>query len=948
MMKTTSSITAFVKNNKAGLVIIAIAWLIFFSRTLFMGQIYFLDDLKIIYYPLEQEYAHFQDMWQLPQWSTVFGFGHPLIAWGQLGFLTPLHLILRLGGVPPLILLQISILAYFAWGLLGMYLFMRRRLYSQPASALGASLFVFTGFSIGHLNHVNFYTSTMFIPWLLLAGAALLERPTLRRTAILALVASIITLSGQPQVALFSYVAVAGVLLGIAVEKYFPLWGQKVSLKPLYTSFSLTILAGILALALASFSILPLFEFLPTTERNDALPQSELLEFSYPPLHAITLIFPYFFGDHDTYWGAKGFQELAAFTGIIPLILAGIAFFRWKNHKPERVAGLFFIALALSMALGRYSTIYTFLVEHHYVTSLGVAGRFVFFFVIGIMLLAPNGLDDIAAYVREKKLIRIIPLLGGIVFTSIILSGFFIAAQSDAILYDQLIYKTSLTNPAWICILLGLLIIPLYALSAVFPKVLAPSQYILSIIAIATLVGYGWNYNPVTPYKNVQALSPFVDTLRAAETHNIPARLYSREDLVQTTLGNAPKRKTDAISPTFSVYQPFTTFSDSLNCLLVEMGVEKDKVGSITVGLHEDPRKDPITFIQILSEDITAGQSKVCFPSVPVTQNQTYWLSFTSNHDSGIFLEYQFTDQDQFKAYFSRKKVLTDEQWKRSQKEAFVTVVPDITSGTDRESILLARHLNVIANSSSARWIGALSIRQYREFIEFFFANDSEFPVDGDGLHVIQKYRKFVNLAGITHLAQTLPLGKEDGMPKEGYEQVGSMQLGQKEARLYKNPAAAPKAFLVPSAIWKSAPDETRAEMRFDTYDPFTTAYLGGPTPPQSLPNGTTEQLQGKADIEVYEPAYVRVKTFGTAPSVLVVSDSTTPQWLTYIDGQPASRFVAYSIFKAAIVPAGEHTVEFKYESPAIAKAKILTLTSFIFIIALLLIPVRRTENISN
>src|SRR3989344_3597317 len=63
-----------------------LTWLVFFSRTLFLGQVYFLDDLKIIFYPLEYVYSQFQSAWQLPQWSPLFGFGQPLLAWGQLGF----------------------------------------------------------------------------------------------------------------------------------------------------------------------------------------------------------------------------------------------------------------------------------------------------------------------------------------------------------------------------------------------------------------------------------------------------------------------------------------------------------------------------------------------------------------------------------------------------------------------------------------------------------------------------------------------------------------------------------------------------------------------------------------------------------------------------------------------------------------------------------------------
>src|SRR5438477_5601281 len=99
-IKTEKFCTAFAAERKhsamfklfnkkyLGLVVLGVTWLAFFSRTLFLRQVYFLDDLKIIFYPLEHSYAFFQHHWQLPQWDPTFGFGQPLLGWGQLGFFT--------------------------------------------------------------------------------------------------------------------------------------------------------------------------------------------------------------------------------------------------------------------------------------------------------------------------------------------------------------------------------------------------------------------------------------------------------------------------------------------------------------------------------------------------------------------------------------------------------------------------------------------------------------------------------------------------------------------------------------------------------------------------------------------------------------------------------------------------------------------------------------------
>ncbi|MGH9857589.1 MAG: hypothetical protein ACRD4B_07070, partial [Acidobacteriota bacterium] len=164
-MKDLLYLTSRLRKVRPEFLFLLLPWLIFFSPLLSGQQVYFLDDLKIIFYPLEHVYAEFQASGHLPQWSNVFGFGHPLIAWGQLGFFTPVHLVLRMTGLHPLTLLQVSLGMYFLFGLWGMFVFLRARRLTAPAAVLGSYIFVFSGFSIGHLNHVNFYTSTMLLPW---------------------------------------------------------------------------------------------------------------------------------------------------------------------------------------------------------------------------------------------------------------------------------------------------------------------------------------------------------------------------------------------------------------------------------------------------------------------------------------------------------------------------------------------------------------------------------------------------------------------------------------------------------------------------------------------------------------------------------------------------------------------------------------------------------------
>src|SRR3989338_4602361 len=212
--------------------------------------------------------------------------------------------------------------------------------------------------------------------------------------------------------------------------------------RPSKKTLGWTLYAALLAFLLSSFAILPLKEFLPETERAAGLPYQELFEFSYPPWHTITLVLPYFFGDHSNYWGAKGFQELAAYTGIIPLLLAGGALTNWKKYKAERIAGVVLVISGILLALGRYSFVYTYLIDNHYITAIGVVGRFVFFFDMGIVLLAAVGLHGLQMRRKAFFFGYLFPLF-------LIAMPFGIALEANLEIRERFQQLWTYQNPTW-------------------------------------------------------------------------------------------------------------------------------------------------------------------------------------------------------------------------------------------------------------------------------------------------------------------------------------------------------------------------------------------------------------------------------------------------------------------------------------------------------------------
>lgn len=931
-------VVSYLKKNRLALALLAVAWVVFFSPLMVGGKIYFLDDLKIIYFPLEYVYAQAQQAWELPIWNNYFGFGQPLLAWGQLGFFTPLHVLLRALAISPLNLLQVSVMGYYALGLAGMFIFLRRHV-SGLGAALGSLVFVFSGFHIGHLNHVNFYTATMLLPYLLLAVETFCQKPTAYRVAALSLLAAAMALSGQPQVVTYSFIVATVIGACCVIPK---LWAARMNPLWFVRFFGFLLVAAVLGFCLASFAILPLFEFLPFTDRGGALPEVELFEFSYPPWHAITLIFPYFFGDHDHYVGPKGFQELAAFVGILPLLLGSLIFCQWKKSPALRVAALLLGVSGVVLALGSHSVLYTWLVHAKIITSIAIPGRFVFFFDIAIALSAALGLDTLMKLPQLARRERLIQYASLVVLPLLLSIGFLWQIQTDTDLYTRLLTNMSWSNPAWGLLWLGvaLLLLTLVVARYFIGRWNFVPYLALVIAAGGTLLTFGWDYNPRTDRKGVDSISPFIETVRSfGEKTGLPARLYAAETILAQVPTDPSTHRTERIGPDFSVYQAITVRKPNTSCIEFPARINQSFFGTVRVTLQTTLTADPFETIILAPTDFVGEDVlRLCFNALAAQQDRTVFIGFIADYLSPLELLYVPYTQNEEPVYFVRKQQPTSAQLAASQKPARLLFNVHYPTQGDLEAIFLARHLHVLANASSARWISALSIGNYRDFVENFFANDRS-AIDGDGVHALVRFRNELNMAGVTHLIQTLPLGADDGLLAAGYDLLQQYDFGPKEVRLYANPAVLPKAFFVDRAVFKPAADETRYAMQYEPYVPTEVAYVTGAKPPPESAAAAGVPLTSTATVTAYEPLRVDVATETSREAMLVLTDSTLPQWQTYIDDQPAPYYVANTVFKAALVPAGKHTVSFRYHSPAISLSKKLTLGGLVTLVLLLILP---------
>jgi uncharacterized membrane protein YfhO len=78
------------------------------------------------------------------------------------------------------------------------------------------------------------------------------------------------------------------------------------------------------------------------------------------------------------------------------------------------------------------------------------------------------------------------------------------------------------------------------------------------------------------------------------------------------------------------------------------------------------------------------------------------------------------------------------------------------------------------------------------------------------------------------------------------------------------------------------------------------------------------------------------VEVDAAAPALLILSEAWDPGWSATVDGQPAPVLLADHILRAIPVPAGQHSVELRYDPPYLRAGLLLAGLSLLAVAAAL------------
>nr|MBA3473202.1 YfhO family protein [Rubrobacter sp.] len=150
--------------------------------------------------------------------------------------------------------------------------------------------------------------------------------------------------------------------------------------------------------------------------------------------------------------------------------------------------------------------------------------------------------------------------------------------------------------------------------------------------------------------------------------------------------------------------------------------------------------------------------------------------------------------------------------------------------------------------------------------------------------------------------------------------------------KVLENQETLPRAWIVHSARQVGSKEEALDLLSAGQVDPEETALLEDIPPEMYQPDDTSAD---SASVMEYGADQIELETTTEAPGLLVLSEVYYPAWKAYVDGEPAPVYVTDHLLRSVPVPAGEHTVELRYESWTLRVGVAISLIACAALIAL-------------
>jgi hypothetical protein len=144
---------------------------------------------------------------------------------------------------------------------------------------------------------------------------------------------------------------------------------------------------------------------------------------------------------------------------------------------------------------------------------------------------------------------------------------------------------------------------------------------------------------------------------------------------------------------------------------------------------------------------------------------------------------------------------------------------------------------------------------------------------------------------------------------------------------MQERPNVLPRAHMVYQVRPMRSEDELLAALKDPGFDPGAAALVESDFP-HSFPGSGGQPPSWKADITAYHDNNIHLTVATDRDGLLVLSEAFYPGWNAYIDGAATPVYRTDYSLRGIVVPAGNHSVEFRFESASFREGLWLTLAT--------------------
>jgi hypothetical protein len=230
-----------------------------------------------------------------------------------------------------------------------------------------------------------------------------------------------------------------------------------------------------------------------------------------------------------------------------------------------------------------------------------------------------------------------------------------------------------------------------------------------------------------------------------------------------------------------------------------------------------------------------------------------------------------------------------------------------------------------IQSTGSLPSVSVLTSQRYDEFMDALLQNT-----------------RLLNLAGVKYILTARE------KPEEWWHNTLRKVYSEKGLNIYENLDVMPRAFLVHQAEVPGSDEAILAQLIGEEFDLSSSILLEDESALAHLANMArgSSPAKGRDEVKIveYEANRVVIETAANQAGFLFLSDVYYPGWRARVDGQEETVYRADYLFRAVLVPPGQHVVEFTFDPVAFKIGLAVALTTGTVLVAAAIVSGKKPQ----